>query len=291
MLSAVNPPLRRLLSVALLAALGLATSACITRPVKEKVFTDGYTEAYLRWETRGSKPVERGYEHPTAIAAVRLGHILSRIDIRKGEGAESKRVPAIPLETLFTIGEALHEGLAKADPDQEVIVQSIRRGKHLYLFDRWYLTSLLAYVYEGLLYIHISRSDWEIPTAKKRLRTEDRLPETHAGKYPLDFRLVVDRGMALADPQAVAVEWQDPIFKKPTRTRVTPSGRVVRREVLMESFEDTTVYEDVPKVEELSGEQLRALADLDDARRAGDISESEYYSRKNAILRGELPAP
>ncbi|MGI9589973.1 MAG: hypothetical protein ACR2P8_01290 [Myxococcota bacterium] len=282
---------RHPLALALLALLALGASACITRPVKEKVFSSEYTETYLRWDVRGTKTVPKSFEHPAAIAPVRLAHILSRIDMRQGEGAESKRVPAIPLDTLFLIGDAMAQGLAKADSDQEVVIQSIRKGKHLYIFDRWYLTSLLAYVQNDMLYIHISRSDWEIPAGKKRLRTEDRLPETHVGKYPLDFRLVVDRGMTLADHQSVAVEWKDPIFKKPTRTRVTPSGRVVRREVLMESFEDTTVYDEGPKVEELTGEQLRALADLDDARRAGQVSESEYYSRKNAILRGELPAP
>ena len=61
----------------------------------------------------------------TAIAPVRLAHILSRIDMRQGEGAESKRVAAIPLETLFLIGDAMAEGLAKADPDQEVVVKAI----------------------------------------------------------------------------------------------------------------------------------------------------------------------
>lgn len=291
MIPGVNRPLRSSTRLALLALLALGTSACVTRSVKEKVFELDYTETFLRSEKRGSKTVAKGFQHPTAIAPVRLGHILSRIDLRKGEGADSERLPAIPLETLFLIGEALSEGLEKANPDQEVVVQSIRRGKHLYLFDRWYLTSLLAYVQNDLLYIHISRADWEIPKEKKRLKTEDRLPETHVGKYPLEFRLIVDRGMTLADHQAVAVEWKDPIFKKPSRTRITSTGRVVRREVLMESLEDTTVYDEAPKVEELTGEQLRALADLDDARRAGDVSEAEYYSRKNAILRGELPAP
>jgi hypothetical protein len=277
--------------VALIALLAVGTSACITRPVKEEVFSDGYTKAYLRSEKKGRSVVPKGFQHPTTIAPVRLSHILSRIDMRKGEGAESKRVPVFPLETLFTIGDALAKGLNEADPDQEVIVQSIRRGKSLVIFDRQYLTSLLAYVQNDLLYIHISRSDWEITAGKRRLKEDDRLPETHVGKYPLEFRLVIDRGMTLVDHQSVAVEWKDPIFKKPSRTRITASGRVVRREVLMESMEDATEYDAVPQVDELTGEQLRALADLDDARRSGAISEAEYYSRKNAILRGELPAP
>ena len=291
MLSSVSRTLPRPTAVALIALLAVGASACITRPVKKEVFSDGYTKAYLRSEKKGTKTVPRGFQHPTAIAPVRLSHILSRIDMRRGDGPDSKRVPAIPLDTLFTIGDAMAKGLSEADPDQEVIVQSIRRGKSLVIFDRQYLTSLLAYVKEDLLYIHISRSDWEIKPGKKRLKEEGRLPEAHAGKYPLKFRLVIDRGMTLLDHQAVVVEWKDPIFKKASRTRITPSGRVVRREVLMESMEDPTEFDAAPQVDELTGEQLRALADLDDARRAGQISEAEYYSRKNAVLRGELPAP
>jgi hypothetical protein len=291
MLSTVSRPFPRPTVVVLIALLAVGTSACISRPIKKEVYSDGYTKAYLRSEKKGMSVVPKGFQHPTSIAPVRLSHILSRIDMRQGEGAESKRVPVVPLETLFIIGDALAKGLDEADPNQEVIVQSIRRGKSLIIFDRQYLTSLLAYVKDDLLYVQISRSDWEIKASKRRLKDEDRLPETHVGKYPLEFRLVIDRGMTLVDHQSVAVQWKDPIFKKPSRTRITPSGRVVRREVLMESMEDPTEYDAIPQVDELTGEQLRALADIDDARRAGTISESEYYSRKNAILRGELPAP
>ena len=286
MLSLMSHTARRKAVTALLALVALGASACITRPVKEKVWTDGYTEVFLRSEKQGTRTLSKGFQHPATIAPIRMAHILSRIDLRKTVDDQSVRMPVVPLETLFIIGEAMSEGLKQADPDQEVVVQSIRRGKSLKIFERQFLTSMLAYMRDDLLYIHISRSDWEIPARKK-----DKLPETHIGKHPLKFHLVVDRGMRLADQQSVAVEWTDPIFKKPTRTRITPTGRVVRRQVLMESFEDDTVFEQGPKVESLSAEQLRGLADLDDARRSGAISEGEYHSRKNAILRGELPEP
>ena len=286
MLSRMSYSVRRAGVTALLTLVALGASACMTRPVKEKVWSDGYTEVFLRSEKRGTQTIGRGFQHPVAVAPVRLAHILSRIDLRKTVEDQSVRMPVVPLETLFTIADAMSEGLKQANPDQEVVVQSIRRGKSLKIFERQYLTSMLAYMQDDLLYIHISRSDWEIPARKK-----DKLPETHVGKHPLEFHLVVDRGMRLADEQSVAVEWKDPIFKKPTRTRITASGQVVRREILMESLEDDTVFEQGPKVESLSGEQLRALADLDDVRRSGAITEGEYHSRKNAIVRGELPEP
>ncbi len=127
MLSAVSRPFHRPTALALLALLALAESSCMTRAIKEEVWTDGYTVAYLRSEKKGTKTVAKGFQHPAAIAPVRLSHILSRIDMRKGEGAESQRVPAIPLETLFTIGEAMATGLEEAGPDQEIVIQSIRR--------------------------------------------------------------------------------------------------------------------------------------------------------------------
>ena len=52
--------------------------------------------------------------------------------------------------------------------------------------------------------------------------------------------------MALVSDQAVAIDWRDPVFAQPTRTRVLPSGEVVRREVLMESpaeVKDTAIPE------------------------------------------------
>jgi hypothetical protein len=270
----------------LLLALVAASTGCITRPVKEKVVDDGYTSVLLRSEKRGFSTVPKGYEHPVTISPVRMAHILSRIDLRWTKEEKSERVPAIPLDTLFTIAKGMTQALEKANPDQAVMVMSIRRAKSLAIFERQFLTSLLAYMRDDVLYIQVSRSDWEIPP-----RREDDLPEPQFGEYPLKFKLVVDRGMTLGnDHQTVAVQWRDEIFRKPTRTRITSTGRVVRREVLMESMEDETVFEQPKPMpgDSLSPEQLRALADLEEARQNGQVTESEYNGRRDKILRGEL---
>ncbi len=278
---------RRIAAFALLAVLAGASSACITRTVRTTVVDDGYTAVMLRSQEKGGEPIDRGFEHPVTIAPVRLAHILSRIDLRPEDGKEAKRVPAVHLDSLFTIADGMAQALQQADSSQEIVVQSIRRSRHLGIFDRNYLTSLLCYMKDDLLYIHISRSDWEVPVQR-----EKRLPETHVGKYPLEFRLVVEKGMMLVDHQAVAVEWRDPIFRKPTRTRITPSGKVVRRTILMESLEDETDYGPRPQMsDDLSPAQLRALADLEEQRRSGNISEGQYNARRNRILRGEAEAP
>jgi hypothetical protein len=277
--------LRRIAAIPLLLLLAGTQAACITRSVRKLAFDEDYTEVYLRSEKKGTRTIPRGYEHPVHIAQVRMAHILSRIDLRRKDDQE--RVPAIPLETLFVIAEGVSTALAEADPNQAVVVQSIRRDKHWGIFERKYLTSLLVYAKDGLLFVQISRSDWEIPRNRR-----ERLPETHVGEYPRDFRLVVERGMALADQQTAAVDWRDPIFKKPTRTRVTATGRVVRRTILMESPEGEDETDYGPELSgELSPEQLRALADLEEERRSGEISEGEYASRRSQILRGDASAP
>ena len=273
-----------LLALALITA---ASSGCLTRSTKERVFSEGGTQVYLRSYKRAMSIVPKDYSHPADIAPVRMAHILSRIDMREDD--DPKRIPVIPLGSLFSIADGMAVALAKATPDQEVVVQSLRKKKTLLVFDHFYLTSLMAYMKDDLLYIHISRADWEVD--KRRQKTSG-IPETFVGEYPLKFRLIVDAGMTLNDHQSVAVNWRDDIFRRPTRTRVTSTGKVVRKQILMESLEDVSIQPQTPSVSaELTPEQLRALADLEEARQGGSVSETEYQSMRGRILRGESVAP
>lgn len=232
----------------------------------------------LRGETRGGDPVDRGFDHPITIASIRMAHILSRIDVEDDSGKKKERRPAIPTEILYPLADALAKGLAAANPSQEVVVQSVRRTKRFGVFDRYYLTSLLVFAKDDLLHVQVARSDWEIP-----IRRRDQLPEPHPGEQEQSFRLLVDEGMSLADAQSAVVDWRDPVFAKPSRTRITPGGKVLRTTILMESAEEAPAPR--PDVSgELSPEQLRALADLEEARREGKLSEAEYAVERNRIL-------
>jgi hypothetical protein len=275
----------RLAVALLLAAMAFAGTACATRAVRQPVFHFEDTEVVLRSQKKGGEVIDEGFDHPVSIEPARIAHILSRIDLRRGDGRSAALAPAIPSETLYIIADGIAKGLAEADSSQEVVVQSIRRGTHWGIFGRRYLTALLCYRKNDLLYVHISSSDWEIP-----IENEERLPEARVGRYPLEFRLVVDRGMALVDHQAVAVDWRDPIFERPTRTRMLAGGQVVRRTILMESPEDETdVGPRLGMSEDLSPQQLRALAELAESRQRGEITESEYIADRNRVLRGDAP--
>jgi hypothetical protein len=276
-------PLR--LAAVALALAALAASGCITRSVRETVFDDGKIRVVLRGEKRGNTPVERGFGHPITIAPVRMAHILSRIDLQDEAGKKKERRPAIPTESLYPVAEALTKGLAAADPTQEVLLFSVQRSKHLAIFDRFYLTSLRAYMKDDLLHVQVARSDWEIPP-----RRRDNLPEPHAGEQDQAFHLLVDEGMSLEAPQSAVVDWRHEIFAKPTRTRITPGGKVLRTTILMESPEEAPPAPRPEIPAELTPEQLRALADLEEARRAGQLSEAEYAAARNRILVPEAPA-
>jgi hypothetical protein len=89
------------------------------------------------------------------------------------------------------------------------------------------------------------------------------------------------------DEQSVAVEWRDPISSRPTRTKILPTGEVMRKTILMESPPEEWESEE-PAVgvlpESLAPEQLRALADLEERRQQGRITEAEYQEQRREIL-------
>jgi hypothetical protein len=182
---------------------------------------------------------------------------------------------------LISIAEGVSKALAQADPDQEVVVMAVRRFKRFHVFERKYLTSFVAYARDDHLYIHMARSEWEVPQ-----RRQDKMPEPRIGEHPTDFRLYSGLAMTLVDAQSVAVEWRNPVFARPTRTQILPSGEVRRKTILMESppeeWSTEPAVEALP--ENLSPQQLRALADLEEQRQQGRVTEAEYREQRREIL-------
>jgi len=225
--------------------------------------------------------------HPIIVAPVRLSHILARIDIRLSVKEGQERAPAFHIEEIDAIAEGLAKGLHEAKANQRVIVYSIRREKRFGIFDTKYLTSFIAYVHGDNLFIHLSRSNWEIPPRRK-----DSLPEPRIGKFPSKFRILPGKAMRLVDEQSLAIAWQDPIFERPTATRITPSGQVVRKTILMESEEpESEVEVESPQATGaqtipagISAKTLRDLADLEERRQRGEIGEYDYEQQRNKIL-------
>jgi hypothetical protein len=271
-------PLLLLIGAALLASAG-----CGTRYARVPVHSDDLATVVLRAQLQGGEPLDRGFAHPATISGVRLAHVLAQIDVRVdgGEDAASARKPAIPTELVYPLGDLLSQALAKADPSQEVVVQALRRERRLGLFTQAYATSFVAFVgSDELLHLQLSRLDWPVPKGD-----EDELREPVPGREVMAFRVLASEGVDPTGHQSVAVHWRDDRFRNPTTVRVGPGGKVTRRTVLME--------EEAPPEEPAAGgvelptdpEVLRALADLEEARRSGAITEAEYQRQRRALLR------
>jgi hypothetical protein len=264
----------------------LLAAGCGTRYARVPVHEDDLTKLSLRALLRDGEPVDRGFHHPATLAGARLAHALARIDVRTGagEGEAGERKPAIATDLVYPLGDLLAAALAQAGPSQEVVVQALRRERKLGLFSQLYATSFVAFVgADDLLHLQLSRLDWPVPKGG-----EDELREPVAGREVMAFRVLASAGIEPTGHQSVAVDWRDDHFRNPTAVRVGPGGKVSRRTVLMEA---------APAADDASGgvalptdpQALRALADLEEARRAGSISEAEYQRRRRALLQPATP--
>ena len=260
-------------------------AGCITRTATTVVFDDGRTKIELRARTG----IDRGFGHPLTVAPVRLAYVLARIEVRKFEKDGQTLTPAIPTDALFVIADGLAKALEEATPNQEIVVSTIERGSRFVVLQKKNLTSFVAFVKDDRLQIHLSRVGWVIPP-----RRANDLPVAVVGELQGKFRVVPGEAMELVDRQSVAVDWRASLFSKPARTRVAPGGKLQRRTILMESEEPSAAP--LPKPEAvipagLSSDGLRALADLQDLRQQGEISEAEYKRRRLKILTTEGATP
>ncbi len=207
-----------------------AVLACGPRIVREPVLERRGTRVLLRGQVADGQPVDRGYQHPTVISPSRLSHILSRIDVRPGSGAE--RVPALQLEVLYDVAEGVSAALAKADSSQEVVVMSTRRQRRWGVFTDEFFTSFLAFVEGERLVLHFGHVEWPIPTGPDVKLLEPKLDQS-PGKY----RVLPADGLEAVGPQTLAVAWREEIFRE-SPVRIGPRGRVRRRTILLELEEE-----------------------------------------------------
>jgi len=276
----------------LLCLLAVAVGAGCSTPVREDVFDQPPVKVFLRSEKswQFGPLVEKDFDHPVTISPVRMAHILSRIDAR----IAGKREPAIPTDMLYPIAEGVSRALTRAGSEQEVVVMAIRKKRHLGIFDTDFLTSFVVYVRGPQLFVHLARLEWEVPQ-----RQREKPEEPKVGAERMSFRVYPSEGMELVEKQGVAVSWRDEIFARPTRTKVLPTGKVVRKTILLESGVEALPEGEQEAADEvvpaplpptgLSPEQLRALADLEEARRAGEITEAEYVAQQQEIMEGGGP--
>lgn len=228
------------------------------------------------------------FQHPAQISGVRLGHILSRIDIRAQAEDDKSRKPAFDADILFDVGDTLSKALSKAQPNQEVVVYATRQTRRLGIFNEDFLTSFIAFVQNDQLHVKLGKVDWLIP------KDDRNQPSNEPWRDDIDqkFRVLPSEAMTIVGPQEVAIDWRDSIFRKPTAVQVTPTGKVVRRTILMEAPEEAPLAEEGAGAQ-VQGEELprnlapatlRALADLEEERQKGALNETQYRAKRREIL-------
>lgn len=271
--------------VALLAATVVA-SGCMTKTIRTPVFEENFTEVFLRHESRGGKPIDRGFSHPATIAPVRITNMLARIEVRKEDAKD--RQPAIATDLLYPMGEGISRALAKADSAQSVVVMARQRKRNMGIFTQNYLTSMIVWVSGDKLFVKLGSLETPLST-----NPNDKEPEPEFDKVVGKNRVVPSEGISAEGPQVVSANWRDPIFKDTGVLHVRAGGKIVRRTVLLDSGGEGEVPPEsevgAPAPPEgLSSTALRALADLEDARRRGEVTEADYQSRRRQILAGDL---
>lgn len=268
------------------AALLAFASGCASRPSRQSIIDRAGMQVDLVRYKKGFKTQPQGFDHPAIISSERLTYILGALEIetREKDGA-TIRQPGIHAELVTPIAEALSESLRQAGPDQEVGLQAIRKERSLGIFHTKYLTTLLAWVKGDSLYIQLHRSEWPIPQAKETKPQPEPLRDTR----PMDFRVVSGEFLYFAGPQTLEIDWKNDVFRTAYRLPGSTGGEKRRREVLMQSpipqAERKAMQGADVDVDELTPEQLRALADLEEDRASGRITEQAYQRARRELLR------
>lgn len=303
--------------------------ACATRSSNHTVVENHVVQVDLRSQKPlfGFKTLPRGFDQPITISPARMEAVLAgiQIDIRPSDdSAIRERRYAIPRKILPKVAVAMSEAFAEASPDQELVVLALRKQMQKGLFNRKYLTSLIAYVEGGELYVHLSRVDWKT----EEHRRGNKLPVPQIDEVVMPFATVPTELYATVGQQAVKVDWQSPAFgpaaieeniaggrsgaapdesddpglvepaaaengvgdPAPTGSAPVTGATGTTTIVVEEVVEETVAEEAVSSPDTLRGltpDDLRRLADLEEDRVAGRVDAVEYEMRRRAILDGK----
>ena len=105
----------------------------------------------------------------------------------------------------------------------------------------------------------------------------------------MNFRVVTGEPIYFAGPQDLEIDWRNEAFKTAFRLPGSSGGGKRRKQVLETSRVPKEEFEPAPGesvgFDELTPDQLRALADLEEDRREGRITETVYQRERRQLLR------
>lgn len=276
----------RLAPALLTVSLALTLGGCGPKVVRRPVFEGDGVRVELRRTLDGGEPVPRGHAHPAVIADVRLARILAQLSRAGGAGGGAR--PIVRAEHVDPLAEGLRAAFAAAEPDDEAVATAVATERRLGIFTHDRVTAFRAFFDRDFLVFEFYAVDEELAGAERR-RGRDyqvplELPDARLG-------LVAGEAQEVRGPRGVRVDWRDPHFRKPVQLDARGSASR-RKTVLMES--EGAPLEPLPELDlegiplEQRDAQLRALDQLDAARRTGRVTEAEFRRRRRLVLEGRL---
>ena len=271
-------------------------TACGPKLVRETVYQEGNVRVELRRTLEGGRPIPRGYTHPVIIADVRIAHILASLN---HEDSKGKRQPTIRSEHVYELAEGMARALRKASPDDEIAAAAFPVDRQFYLFKHERVTSFRSFFNGDELVLEFYAIDESLERTGSR--PAENKPNPSDYKIPVDppdwrpgFTLVAGRAQRLIGARTVMVDWRSSFYARPRSLRLR-GGRIQRRTILMEEAAEVGAPEmeaatqvSPPPTAKVSDAQMRALDEIDAARRAGLITESEFLRRRRLVLEDRL---
>lgn len=90
--------------------------------------------------------------------------------------AVRERRGALSAKMLLSISKSLPQAFAQASPNQQIIVMALRKQMQKGIFNRKYLTSFTTYVKGDDLYVFFSRIEWQIDESTKHVKIPQPFP-------------------------------------------------------------------------------------------------------------------
>ncbi len=283
----------------LLAAI-LLLPACGPELVREPVYTSEQrtVRIELRRMVDGDQSVPRGFRHPATISDVRLAHILAHFTYKDKKG---RKHPVIRSEHVYDLAEGMNKAFRLATPDDEVVAEAYGMDRRLQIFTVDKVTAFQAHFDPDYLLIEffaIEKAVEKDPTnySKRTYKVPNELSDKE-----LPVELLPGTAYAVRNNRGYQIDWRDPVFARPISMSLR-GGKLRRRTILLEAEPEDEAPEasgererpepgDAPAAEmtpEQRDAQLRALDELDGARRSGLVTELEFQRRRRLILEGRL---
>ncbi|MFQ5514162.1 MAG: hypothetical protein ACE5FG_06940 [Myxococcota bacterium] len=259
----------------------LACTACGPRVVRETVLERPDLRVELRHVEAEGRQLQPEYDHPVTIADVRVAHILASL---VHEDAKGRRQPTIRSEHVYGLAEGIAQAATRAGPQDEIAAVAFITERRMMVFRSRRVTAFRAFFQTGQLVL-------EFYAIEDRLEQDPRGEEyaipLEAPQWRKGFSLVAGPAQRRVSARRLHVDWRSPQFARPLSLR-SGRGGAGRRTILLEAPPQPATERPPERPENLEDEQIQALDQLEAARRAGIILESEFQRRRALILEGRL---